>query len=238
MSSKIVVTGTSAGIGLAVARRLLENSHEVIGISRRTSDELNQHFANRFTQEIIDLSEPVAVQERFPILVKRHADVNAIVFCAGYGRFGSLEEFSYDQIARMVNTNLLSTMYLARAFLPQMKRKLSGKLIFIGSESVLSGGRRGAVYTATKSALDGFVKSLRRECSSDGIHAGIVTLGMVKTEFYEQAQFTHGESGDNFILPEDVAEAVAMMLESRPGTVIDEVRITPLKSVITRRRTD
>ncbi len=237
MSSVVMVTGVSAGIGLAVAKHLLQNSYEVIGLSRRRAEGLNECSANRFIQEIVDLSDLDALKEHFPILVNRYADVDAIVFCAGYGRFGGLEEFSYDQITKMVNTNLLSTMFLARAFLPQMKRRQKGRLIFIGSESALSGGRRGAVYTSTKSAIDGFVKSLRRECSSDGIHAGIVTLGMAKSEFYDHAQFTHGASPENFVLPSDVAEAVFVMLESRPGTVIDEVKITPLKSVITRRRT-
>lgn len=237
MSSVVMVTGVSAGIGLAVAKQLLQNSHDVVGLSRRSAEALKEFSKDRFIQEIIDLSDLDALNEHFPILVKRHTDIDAIVFCAGYGRFGSLEEFSYDQITKMVNTNLLSAMLLARAFLPQMKQRKKGKLIFIGSESVLSGGRRGAVYTATKSAIEGFVKSLRRECSADGIHAGIVTLGMAKTEFYEKAQFTHGDSPDNYVLPRDVAEAVIMMLESRPGTVIDEVKITPLKSVITRRRT-
>ena len=238
MSSVVMVTGVSSGIGKAVAKQLLENSYEVVGLSRRCADELKKSFADRFVQENIDLSDLTALKNHFPILAKRYTDVDAIVFCAGYGRFGSLEEFSYDQITDMVNTNLLSTVFLARAFLPQMKQARKGRLIFIGSESALSGGRRGAVYTSTKSATDGFVKSLRRECSSDGIQVGIVTLGMAKTEFYNQAQFTHGDSPDNYVLPKDVAEAVFMMLESRPGSVIDEVKITPLKSVITRRRTD
>ncbi len=237
MSSMVMVTGVSAGIGSAVGKQLLQNSYEVVGLSRRSAEELKELSANRFIQEIIDLSDLDALKEHLPILVKRYTDVDAIVFCAGYGRFGGFEEFSFDQITRIVSTNLLSTMFLARAFLPQMKRRQKGRLIFIGSESALSGGRRGAVYTSTKSAIDGFVKSLRRECSSDGIHVGIVTPGMAKTEFYDEAQFTHGDSPDNYVLPGDVAEAVNMMLESRPGTVIDEVRITPLKSVITRRRT-
>ena len=158
------------------------------------------------------------------------------MFCAGYGRFGNLEEFSFDQIQQMINMNLTGQIFLARAFLPQMKSKCYGNIVFISSESILSGGRRGAVYTASKSAIQGLAKSLRNECSSKGIHVGIDVAGMVKTDFYSDAEFTHGEDPENFIEPEDVANAVSLMLNSRFGTVIDEIRATPLKSVIKRRK--
>ena len=236
MSLTVMVTGVSSGIGLAVAKRLLSDSYSVVGISRRHIEKPVES-TGRFFHENIDLSDLNGLKDYLPMLVERYLDVDAIVFCAGYGRFGGLEEFSYDQMTDLVNTNLVSTMFLTRAVLPQMKRRQRGRLIFIGSESVLSGGRRGAVYTATKSALHGFARSLRRECASDGIHIGLITSGMAKTEFYDRAQFTHGDSPDNYVLPEDVAQAVSVMLESRQGTVIDEVQITPLKSVIRRRQT-
>lgn len=237
MSVTVVVTGVSSGIGLAVAKRLLKESYHVVGLSRRKIDPPVGSVDACFVHECIDFSDLNGLQSQLPSLTDRFRDAGAIVFCAGYGRFGGIEELSYDQITEMVNTNLISTMFLARAFLPIMKRCGQGRLIFIGSESVLSGGRRGAVYTASKAALHGFVKSLRRDCSSDGIHVGLVTPGMVKTDFYDQANFTHGDRAENYVLVQDVAEVVLSMLESRSGTVIDEVRITPLKSVIRRRRT-
>ena len=236
MSLTVMVTGVSSGIGLAVAKRLISDSYSVVGMSRRHIEKPVES-TGRFFHESIDLSDINGLKDYLPMLVERYRDVDAIVFCAGYGRFGGLEEFSYDQMMDLVNTNLVSTMFLARAVLPQMKQRQRGRLIFIGSESVLSGGRRGATYTATKSALHGFARSLRRECASDGIHVGLITSGMAKTEFYDRAQFTHGDSPDNYVLPEDVAQAVSVMLESRQGTVIDEVQITPLKSVIRRRQT-
>lgn len=108
MSSVVMVTGVSSGIGKAVAKQLLQNSYEVVGLSRRCAEELKESFADRFVQEYIDLSDLNALKDHFPILVKRYTDVDAIVFCAGYGRFGNLEEFSFDQITEMVNTNRFS----------------------------------------------------------------------------------------------------------------------------------
>ena len=57
MSSVVMVTGVSSGIGKAVAKQLLQNSYEVVGLSRRCAEELKESFADRFVQEYIDLSD-------------------------------------------------------------------------------------------------------------------------------------------------------------------------------------
>ncbi len=235
MNCTTLVTGVSSGIGSAIAQRLLKEGHAVLGISRRQVEMGNPEIEN-FTSISLDLSDLSNLKSELPNLIEQYSEISSIVFCAGYGRFGNLEEFSFDQIQQMINTNLTGQIFLARAFLPQMKSKRNGNIVFISSESILSGGRRGAVYTASKSAIQGLAKSLRNECSPKGIHVGIVVPGMVKTDFYSGAEFTHGEDPENFIEPEDMANAVSLMLNSRSGTVIDEIRATPLKSVIKRRK--
>ena len=235
MNCTTLVTGVSSGIGFAIAQRLLKERHAVLGISRRQVEMGNPEIEN-FTSISLDLSDLSNLKTELPKLIEQYSQISSIVFCAGYGRFGNLEEFSFDQIQQMINMNLTGQIFLARAFLPQMKSKCYGNIVFISSESILSGGRRGAVYTASKSAIQGLAKSLRNECSPKGIHVGIVVPGMVKTDFYSDAEFTHGEDPENFIEPEDVANAVSLMLNSRFGTVIDEIRATPLKSVIKRRK--
>jgi 3-hydroxy acid dehydrogenase/malonic semialdehyde reductase len=92
-----------------------------------------------------------------------------LVCCAGRGDFGSLEEFSYQRIRELVELNFLSPVYLVRAFLPSLKKRGRGDLIFLGSESALSGGKRGAVYAASKAALGGFARALREECGKSGV---------------------------------------------------------------------
>ena len=231
MNKHTIVTGTSSGIGRAIAERLLEDGHQVLGMSR--SGHGIDH-AN-FQLEQLDFSKLRSLENQLPELARKHSDISSIVFCAGYGQFGNLEEFSYRQIQELINTNLLANLYLARAFLPSMKSKKEGNLLFIGSESTLSGGRRGVVYVASKAGLAGAVKALRQECASSGIRVGTVVPGMVKTNFYNKSEFTHGSDSANYIKPQDIAETVSMMLNSRSGTVYDEVRITPLKSVIQRR---
>ena len=231
---QIVVTGASSGIGQSIAMRLLRQGHSVVGFSRRQISTPDFDSAE-YSHQTIDISDLQALESRIPKLIKDFDSVSAVVLCAGYGEFGNLEEFSYDQIRRLIDTNLTAQLYFARAFLPQMKRFRQGDLVFIGSESSLSGGRRGAGYVAAKSGLLGLARALRQECASSGVRVSIINLGMTKSSFYDHAKFTHGEEAENFVEPDDVSIMVSTLLSMRRGTVVDEIRMTPSKSVIKRR---
>ncbi|MDH3689104.1 MAG: SDR family oxidoreductase [Gammaproteobacteria bacterium] len=229
-SPTALVTGASSGIGYAVCQRLLELGYQTIGVARDFTKLPDDGGA--FHRGEIDLSKLDELPAHLDALTTRYPDVDAIIFCAGAGRFGSLEEFSYTQIKSLVNLNLTSQIYVARAFLPIMKRRRRGDLIFIGSEAGLTGGRRGAVYSATKFALRGLAQSLRDECAASRVRVSIINPGMVKTAFFDDLDFGPGESEDNYIEPCDVAAAVESILVLRSSTVIDEINLSPLKKVI------
>jgi NADP-dependent 3-hydroxy acid dehydrogenase YdfG len=113
-----------------------------------------------------------------------------------------------------------------------MKERGRGDILFIGSEVALSGGRRGAVYSASKWALRGFAQTLRDECARRGVRVSVVNPGMVRTTFFDDLHFSPGDEEANAVLPEEVAEVVAMILSSRQGTVFDEIDLSPLKKVL------
>lgn len=229
-----LVTGASSGIGRAVSERLLELGYQIVGLARDFS---KFPGADGSFQGIeIDLSDLDALPGCLERLVRHYSDVRLVVCCAGEGRFGSLEQFSYQQIQELINLNLISQVFVVRAFLPVMKRHRRGDLIFIGSESALTGGRRGGVYSATKFALRGLAQSLREECTASGVRVSIINPGMVRTPFFDKLDFAPGEDEDNYIEPGDVAEAVISVLTARGGTVIDEINLSPLKKVVRSKR--
>ena len=102
----------------------------------------------------------------------------------------------------------------------------------MGSEAAVSGGKKGAVYSATKFAVRGLAQSLREECAGSGVRVGIVNPGMVNTGFFDRLNFRPGNAPGDHLTPEDVADAVWLMLSARAGAVIDEINLSPQKKVI------
>ncbi|MDD4913760.1 MAG: SDR family NAD(P)-dependent oxidoreductase [Methylococcales bacterium] len=225
----VLVSGASSGIGRAIARQLLREGHTVIGISRDAA-RFGKHAG--FTGRQLDLSRlgdipPAAkkLQNDFPAL-------DAVVFAAGYGQFGGLEQFSFQQLERLMTVNFTAAMFLTRALLPGLKRQAHANLIYIGSEAALKGGRNGAAYCASKFALRGFTQALRDECGKSSVKVSLVNPGMVDTGFFETLAFMPGKEPSHALQAEDVAEAIGYILQAGSHCVIDEINLTPASKVI------
>ena len=230
---KMLLTGAGGGIGRSIATLLLSSDWRIVGLGR---DPARSEFSQKeFTQATIDLSDLENLPEQLRLLASEHEDIDSVVCAAGVGRFGSLEEFSYQQIRELIDINLTSQLYVVRAFLPLLKRRGRGDVVLIGSEAALAGGARGAVYSATKFALRGFCQSLRQESAAAGIRVTLINPGMVRTDFFDQLDFEPGEDLAHAIVPEDIAVAVKMVLSARAETVFDEINLSPLKKVVRRK---
>lgn len=222
---KALISGTSRGIGHSIATKLLDNNWTVIGLSRSESNIEHSHY----THEQIDLGNLKNLAKHLKNLEKAHPDCNALICNAGMGAFAHLEELSFETIEQVLYLNFLSHIYLIKTFLPGFKRRKSGNIIGIGSEAALEGKRKGSIYCASKFALRGFLQALREECASDGIGVTLINPGMVNTPFFNSLNFSHGEQQDEFISPEDIAASVFLVTEMRPGTVVDEINLSPQK---------
>lgn len=228
---RVLVTGATSGIGRAIAERLLADGHRVVGIGRDLT-KVEDLAGERFRALALDLAVLDALPKHLEQLSRDEPALDALVLNAGQGLFGGLEEHAYRQIRAFFDLNLISHTYLARAFLPALKKQRRGDLIFMGSEAALTAGRRGALYSASKFALRGLAQALRQECAKSGVRVSVINPGMVATPFFETLSFTPGEEEDMHLRPEEVAEAVALVLRLRPGAVIDEINLSPLKRVV------
>jgi NADP-dependent 3-hydroxy acid dehydrogenase YdfG len=225
-----LVTGASSGIGLAIARRLAGDGFEVVGLSRHSPP------AAAVSEWVeIDLEDLRGLADRLKDLEKRYGETEVLVLNAGRGDLGALEEFSYRQIGSLVDLNFTSQAYLARAFVPAMKRRGRGHLVFIGSEASHRGAARGSVYCASKFAQRGFAQALRQEVSARGVRVSFISPGMTRTPFYDDLEIEPGEDPENALSADDVAGAVAMVVSARPEAVVDEIVLSPLKRVVRRR---
>jgi NADP-dependent 3-hydroxy acid dehydrogenase YdfG len=116
-----LVTGASSGIGEAISAELLEDGYRVIGIARDFGKSCLDH--EQFLPLSVDLSQLHTLPDRLEKLARDEPNIDSVICCAGSGRFGSLEEFSYAQISALLDLNLTSQIFLARALLPAMKRR-------------------------------------------------------------------------------------------------------------------
>ncbi|MSP53872.1 MAG: SDR family oxidoreductase [Gammaproteobacteria bacterium] len=226
----VLVTGASSGIGRAIAKQLLQQGHHVIGVSRNIQQFI--HTLENFSTVQLDLSCLNELPNQLKALAKHFPAIDTVVFAAGFGQFGSIEEFSCAQIETLMAVNFTSQVFLTRALLPQFKRKPRSDLIYIGSEAALKGSRKGAMYCASKFAVRGFTQALREECSKSGVRVCLINAGMVKTPFFDTLSFEPAEDESNYLLPEDIADTVDYVLNSRTHIVIDEINLNPLNKVV------
>lgn len=226
----VLVTGASSGIGRAIAVNLLAHGHTVIGCSRDCR-KFKQSHPNLYCIDM-DLRQLNTLPEKSKQILKKYPALDGVIFAAGFGQFGSLEEFSYSQIETLMTVNFTSIAFLTRALLPALKQKSHADLIFIGSEAALKGSRKGSIYCASKFALRGFTQALREECATSGVRVGLINPGMVKSEFFNALNFAPGNERCQHLLPEDVAQTVSYILNSNPQIVIDEINLNPLHKVV------
>lgn len=230
LSRTVLVTGASSGIGRAVAKNLLLQGHTVIGTSRHCSQFKTAH--NKFSFLEIDFTQLYLITDKLKQLQKQYPALDAVVFSAGYGQFGSLEQFSENQIEQMMAVNFTSQVFITRTLISGLKRKSNSNLIYIGSEAALKGSRKGSIYCASKFALRGFTQALRDECGNSSVRVSLINPGMVKTAFFDFLTFQPGDDESHALLPEDIADTVSYILNSNKNSVIDEINLNPANKVI------
>jgi len=226
----LLITGASSGIGRAIAKRLLQAGHTVIGTSRNCS-QFNVNHPN-FSFIELDLSQPKQISPKLKALEKAFPQLDGVIFSAGYGQFGAIEQFSFAQIEQMMTVNFTSQALITRALIPNLKRKTQSNLIYIGSEAALKGSRKGSIYCASKFALRGFTQALSDECGSSSVRVSLINPGMVKTNFFDSLSFQPGDGETHGLLAKDIAETVDYILNSNKNMVIDEINLNPANKVI------
>jgi NAD(P)-dependent dehydrogenase (short-subunit alcohol dehydrogenase family) len=175
-----IVTGASSGIGQATAERLAVAGYKVYGTSRRGA----QSGQRSFEMLPLDVTSDASVEAAVTEVMRVEGHIDLLVNNAGFGVAPAGAEESSIELARSIfDTNFFGIVRMTRAVVPHMRRHGSGRIINIGSVLGFLPMPYGALYAATKHAVEGYSESLDHELRTRGIRVSVVEPAYTKTQF-------------------------------------------------------
>jgi len=221
-----VVTGGSRGIGLAIARRLLDAGGRVVitGTNESTLAKAAAQLGGNALPVRADVRRFDEVEALFHAAVATFGGVDVLVNNAGVGAFEPVSSMSLDAWHTVLDTNLTGVFHCVRAALPHLRSRGGGWIINISSLAGKNPFPNGAAYCASKAALNAFSEALMQEVRHDNIRVAYVLPGSVRTEFMGHAQ---GEADAWKLAPEDVAQVVADLVAHPARSLPSRVEIRP-----------
>jgi NAD(P)-dependent dehydrogenase (short-subunit alcohol dehydrogenase family) len=217
-----LVTGASSGIGKATAERLATAGYKVYGTSRRGA----QMDQRRFQMLPLDVTSDESVKAAVNELIQLEGRIDLLVNNAGFGVApAGAEESSIEQARSIFDTNFFGIVRMTRAVVPYMRKQGSGRIINIGSVLGFLPMPYGALYSATKHAIEGYSESLDHELRTRGIRVSVIEPAYTQTPF--DANFLEPDAKlDEY---REVRAAVSkrvkevMATAEQPGVVADVV---------------
>lgn len=239
-----VITGASAGIGAATARRLAAEGFLVVAGARRVErvEEVVGDVGGRALP--LDVSDARSVA-RFAAELDT---VNVLVNNAGKAlAMEKVGELTDEHAREMWETNVLGVLNMTRELLPKLQ-DAAGHIVNVGSTSSFETYPGGGGYTATKHALRAITRTLRLELVGTPVRVTEISPGLVETEF-SQVRFERDEAraaqvyeGFQPLTAEDVAECIAFAVTRPPHVDVDEIVVRPVaqasSTVVARNRGD
>lgn len=175
----IIITGTSTGIGFALAEFFGKKGHRVFGLSRKNVE--SQYFKTIPT----DITDHLQVRHAVSEILKSEKNIDILINNAGMGMVGAVEDSTKEDILKLFNLNLVGAVQMMSAVLPSMREQQSGKIINISSIGSEMGLPFRGFYSASKSALDKVTEAIRYEVSPWNIAVCTLHLGDIKTKIAE-----------------------------------------------------
>ncbi len=215
-----VVTGSTRGIGLEIARALARRGADVAISSRSDADvrrvaaEVDALGSGRAIGISCDVRDPAACRRLVDSAAERFGRLDVLVNNAGWGRFAPIDELSVDDWRLQIDTNLGGVFYCSRAAVPHLEADGGGWIVNVGSLAGRNAFAGGTGYNASKFGLLGMTEAMMLDLRHRDVRVSLVMPGSVNTGFRGQS----AERGWK-LDPEDVARAVVDLL-AYPGRAL------------------
>jgi 2-hydroxycyclohexanecarboxyl-CoA dehydrogenase len=241
LSGKIAfVTGSGRGLGNVMARRLADLGADVAihdlsweatakyGEAANLGEVAKQmeSLGVRTVAVTGNIGDRAAVAKMKTDIEAKLGPVDILVNCAGgdIGASGGKPDpnnilgIPYEDIIALTNNNLIGTMLVTQAFVPDMVKRQSGAVVNIASSAAHAGFSHGGIYATLKAAIVHYTRCLAAEVYHDGVRVNAVSPGPTKTARFQATRVvdpvkmdSSGASFDRYAEPEEIAEAVAFL---------------------------
>lgn len=240
MRKTVLITGATSGIGEATAIKFAEATHRLIVTGRRKKRlyELTEHLVEEYGIEVLplcfDVRERKQVEKCLGNLPEEWRDIDILVNNAGLAAgLSHVDESDINDWDQMVDTNVKGLLYVTRAVVPGMVRREKGHIINIASTAGKEVYENGAVYCATKHAVDALSKGMRIDLLKHNIKVTNIAPGMTETEFSlvrfkgDKAKADTVYAGVTPLTGEDIAGVIFYCASLPQHMCINDVVITP-----------
>jgi NAD(P)-dependent dehydrogenase (short-subunit alcohol dehydrogenase family) len=221
------IVGAGPGNGAAFARKFAKEGYAVALLARqmqrldRLAGELP--LARALT---CDVSDPPSIAQAFAAIHEEFSSVDALIYNAGKGVWGSVEETRPEDFESAWRINTLGAFLAAREVIPRMKAAGRGTIVFIGATASRRGGAKTAAFASAKAAQRSLAQSMARSLGPLGIHVALAIIdGVIDSP---QARSQLPEKPDSFFLkPDAIAETVYFLTQQQKSAWTFELEIRP-----------
>jgi NAD(P)-dependent dehydrogenase (short-subunit alcohol dehydrogenase family) len=226
--SKIcVVVGAGPGNGLALGKRFVaaEYTTALLARSSENLDDLKTALPAAHTYPC-DVTNPDAIEAAFGSVAQDLGPVDTLIYNAGSGVFGSIDEIDGEAFEQAWRTNALGCYHCVNTVLPGMRASGKGTIIVIGATAAKRGGARFAAFASAKAAQYNLAQSMARHLGPENIHVAYVVIdGMIDIP---RTRARMPDKADEFFLnPADIADAVYRIAQQPPSAWTFEFDLRP-----------
>ena len=224
-----VVVGVGPGNGAAFARKFASEGYDVAMLAR------NQDYLKELEVEIpgsksfaFDVTDAEAASRVFGQIKAEMGPVEVLVYNAGSGLFGNVDDTTPDDFEGSWRVNALGCFVCAKQVIPDMREAKAGNLVIIGATASLRGGAYFAAFASAKAAQRSLAQSMARHLGPQGIHVAYVIIdGMIDLE--RTRKMMPDKQDDDFLQPDHIAESVFFLTRQPRSAWTFELDLRPFR---------
>lgn len=231
----VLITGSSRGIGAAIAQRLNEEYKIVINYNNSKDEALKLLENLRKTNPNViavkaDVSKEDDVNMLFDLAEKNFSHVDILINNAGISHFSQIQDIEFETWKKVISTNLNSVFLSSKRAIPNMIKNNYGVIINMSSIWGDFGASMEALYSTSKGAINTFTKALSKELAPSGIRVNAVAPGIVDTDmmrndfsYQELEELKKEVSVNRFAKPDEIADLIYYLISDQASYITGDI---------------